>query len=227
MKAALVTMAFTEDRLRSGEELTFPRMREYANRHKMDFVLLTKTKRSPTLGHIWDWERADWLYDLLFQYQRILHTEDDVILRKDAEDVSDLPFGTFYGFDNAPFNLAETRRCWHQAQKTWVEFRDFPPMQHLYNNGMFVVDFSMQSLFAPTDIEPYNDNSDQTRDSHWKGMGLMNARLHALGYSSSHRPDLFGLSYLLAEPKPSFLHVLWQESSKEEAVRHFVDKMDK
>jgi len=224
---ALVTMALTPDRLKMGEELTFPRMRVYAKKYGMDFIIIKKCKRSPTLGDIFDWERADWLYDLLFQYRRLIHMDDDVIVRQDAEDISDLPFGTFYGFDNAPFNPAEVRRCWHQAQSTWHEFRDFPPMQHLYNNGMFVVDSSLQLLFAPTDAEPYNVNSDQTRESHYKGMGILNARLHALGYSSSYRPDLFGVSYQHPKPSPSFLHVLWQDGSKQEAVKHFIEEMDK
>lgn len=227
VKIALVTMALTADhRSEWAEELTFPRMREYAGKYGMDFVVLKKTRRDLALGDIWDWERADGLYDLAFQYQRILHMDDDVIVRKDAEDISGLPFGTFYGFDNAPSNPAEVRRCWHQAQGTWREFRPFPPMKHLYNNGMFVMDSSHRDLFVPTAFEPCNVNSDQSKPSHYKGMGLMNARLHALGYPSSHRPDLFGVSYQHPKPSPSFLHVLWYDGPKEQGVREFIKEMD-
>ncbi len=231
MTIALVTMALTPDRVRLGEDLTFPRMREYAERYGMDFVVIDQCKRDLKLGDVFDWERNDALYDLLGHYQKILHLEDDVVVRRDAQDVSSLPPNAFYGFDNAPW-LAEhfpleVQRCWIQARETWTEFQDVDiPMQHLFNNGMFLVDRSHRELFAPASVEPCNVNSDPIKSSHWKGMGLMNARLHRLQMPVEHRPDLFGLSYLQPKPMPSFLHILWYDEPKREGVEKFIKEMD-
>lgn len=232
MNIALVTMALTPDRLELGEELTFPRMREYAKKYSLDFIVIDKSKRDLKLGDIFDWERNDALYELLGKFDRVLHLEDDVVVRRDAQDVSLLPPDVFYGFDNAPW-LAEhfpleIQRCWIQARETWTEFLDTDvPMQHLFNNGMFLVDRSHRELFAPVSVEPCNVNSDPIKSSHYKGMGLMNARLHRLQVPVEHNQDLFGFSYLYPKPVPNFLHVLWYNRSKREGVEKFILEMDK
>lgn len=219
MKTALVTMALTPDRELMGDDLTFPQMRYYAERCGMDFILINEVWRDRALGDMWDWERNDNLFRLLTEYDRVLHLEDDVIVCDSTVDVSVLPLGTFYGFDNAPFNPPEVMRCQHQADLTWAKYARKGMMRHLFNTGMFVCDQSHRELFAPVSPEPCNVNSDQSKPSHWKGQGLLAQRMHYYGTSVEHRPDLFGFSYLKPDPMPSFIHVLWDNQPKYKAVR--------
>ncbi len=217
---ALVTMALTPDRLKMAEALTFPSMREYAAHMGLDFVVISKPTFGDGTGGTPDWTRAKALHELFGIYERCLHIEDDVIIWAHAEDVNTLPTGIFYGCDNAAYNPPEVARCWEQAKETWPhEFSGVKtPMKHLFNVGSFLADRSHRRLFAPADPMPCV--------SHWKGQGLLNARLHKYHMKCEHRPDLFGFSYLwLVGLKPSFLHILWQSGSKEQEIRKFLPLM--
>ncbi len=223
MKTALVTMALTQDRLAMGEALTFTPMKEYAHHLGMDFIAITENKYASRGIQSADWARADALYDILSVYDRVTHIEDDVIVWAHAVDVTNInefPLGIFYGCDNAAYNPPEVARCWEQAEDTWPhEFAGVKtPMKHLFNVGSFLADRSHRRLFAPADPMPCVN--------HWKGQGLLNARLHKYHMKCEHRPDLFGFSYLWnIGLVPSFMHVLWQQGTKEQEIRKFLPLM--
>lgn len=131
---ALVTMAISDEYKAIGE-VTFPLLRDYAARCGLEFYNIDALS-----GHTLPvWERMAHLFTLLAVYERILVAEVDVIVSPAARNVMELlPVGTFYGFDEYPFDSEHCEKCWLSAMDVWPdEFlpsRDFP--KHLYNTGL-------------------------------------------------------------------------------------------
>lgn len=214
---ALVTMAISDEYKAIGE-ITFPLLRDYAARCGLEFYNIDALS-----GHTLPvWERMAHLFTLLAVYERILVAEVDVIVSPAARNVMELlPVGTFYGFDEYPFDSEHCEKCWLSAMDVWPdEFlpsRDFP--KHLYNTGLMLVDQSHRALFAPVSAEIDHGMVD---------MAVVNMRLHKYGMAHRDvRPSVFNASHLWepGQPAPDFLHVMWQARTKMDGVKEFLPRM--
>lgn len=218
MKQALVTMALSDEYKRIGNDFTFPIMEDYCKRYGLDFVYIDHLKKSRSFS----WERLVWMYDILSEYDRVIHAEVDVIIAKDARNIlSLLPPGTFYGIDEAAPDLDVNVYCekaLRLAEEAHGEKRTRSETV-MYNSGVFVCDSMHRDVFRPAQNEMAGDMQE---------MGLMNVRVAGLPHKDVS-PDFINLSNEWENGhrpgKPDFLHIAWQKGSKYDEVKRFMGKM--
>lgn len=202
-----------------GEQLTLPLMRDYAGRCHADFYLVDTLSRPE---RPYPWEMMEQMYGALGDYERLLCVPVDGIIKRDARDVfALLPPGTYYGFDEYPFDPCQCKPCWLYAQDMWPdEFprsTDFP--KHLYNTGPMLVDQSLRELFKGVSNEVEHGMVE---------MAVVNMRLHQWHVPHKDvRPEVFNASHIWfdGQPVPDILHVMWSDLPKREAVLAWLPKM--
>ena len=221
----LVTLAVGEY-LRWGNELTLPKIRDYAEKYGWDFVLIDHLERSANNYSDYVWEAVAWIYELLGKYDRLLSIPVDCIIKPDARDILSLSTGVFYGMDELPYDTSPLdwhygKTIWEYAKTEWADefsqITDIP--KHLYNTGPMLVDRSHKELFRKPSAEPNYGMLE---------MALVNMRLHKYGMAHKDlRPEWFNASnmWFAGQPVPQMLHLMWQSGSKEEAVRMFLPMM--
>jgi|SRR3990172_4582386 len=205
---------------RIGQDFTFRPMQEYAERNGFDFYNFDTL--STDRQYAWQW--MDCVRRLLDRYDRLFFVSVDCIIAPNATNVLNFPAGTFYGFDELPFDDAPLNegiglKIWEHAMADWPdEFplsKDYP--KFLYNTGLMLVDKSHQPLFAPVSNETDHGMMD---------MSVLNFRLYK--YRMKHKdlyPNIFNASHLPGADKSQFLHVMWQKGSKYDAVKEWASRM--
>jgi len=169
------------------------------------------------------WENHLWIHNILGSYDRMIFAHVDVILHKDASYILALiPPGKFYGFNEYPFDPSNCSKFLKECrQEHPEELQDdlFAPI--MFNSGLYVCDKEHREVFASPKFETAQGMLE---------MSLMNRRLDKLGLAHEDKsPNYFNLSHEWEKGygkfAPSFLHVMWQKSSKYYEVKRFMPRM--
>lgn len=224
MTEVIVTLAVGEY-LKWGNDLTIPKIRAYAEKYGWDFVLIDHVDRGNKMSDF-VWEGVAWFYELLGRYDRLLSIPVDCIVNPNARDILQLPTGIFYGMDELPVdtdprNMHYGKKVWEYAMDVWPD--EFPQSKnvpkHLYNTGPMLVDRSHRELFK----KPSNEI-----DHGMLEMALVNMRLQKYGMVHKDlRPEWFNMAnaWFPTQVAPAFLHVMWQDGTKQEMIKQFFPLM--
>lgn len=127
MKRLIFTVAIGEECVKFAEEITFPPLREYAEKYHADFVNWTEFYLDVSCSY---WKGLLWALEN--QYDQILCIDSDIIVKSDAENIFDVPHNGF----------AMRRGICKDAMLRHLR-RDLDPnfeKQHMFNSGVMLTE---------------------------------------------------------------------------------------
>lgn len=149
---ALVTITIGDESEKLAE-LTHPLLKAYADRLKVDFIVIkdrTYTTSEPT-----SYEKFQ-LYKMLHEYRAVLYVDTDVIIRPDCIDM----FGFlnrrigFWGFDELEFIRARKHDIEIGNEKLFHN-QTFK-MNWYYNTGVMVVPREAKAIFSVPNLNDFS-----------------------------------------------------------------------
>ena len=150
MRLAIITIAIGEHYQRLSA-LTHPTIRRYADRIGADFIAITEGRISETTPH---WEKFQ-LLDFLFDYDRILYVDTDVLIRKNCPNIFDAVPETHLGiYNEAPFVAGRDYAIERCAEA--YDAKDFKWDGKYYNTGVMVLSRRHRMLLRKPEKEIFN-----------------------------------------------------------------------
>ncbi|MDO8610681.1 MAG: hypothetical protein Q7R95_09115 [bacterium] len=183
MRTLLISRA--DDKTKKMTDLTFPFLKDYAQKCGCDFLMLDGeppiwTNESPPRPHY----RIMKLYNLLDQYDRILQVDCDVIINKNCPNIFDTVSYDCVGtiFEDVG-NSIEHRRG--QIEKANNQFGDIGWREGYINTGFFLVSRAHKEIFQPINGRYFMDfGYDDVHLAY--NINKMGFKIHQLDYKWNH-----------------------------------------